>query len=100
MNDSAKEEIQSYFEETSAWLDSALRGGESRVLVSCWQGASRSATVVLAYILTYTHLTLTEAVTMVRQRRDIREDFRVKIRKIYSSIEIVLNIFFEIFPQT
>ena len=99
MNDSAKEEIQSYFEETSAWLDSALRGGESRVLVSCWQGSSRSATVVLAYILTYTHLTLTEAVTMVRQRRDIREDFRV-ICKIYSSIEIVLNIFFEIFPQT
>ena len=79
MNDSAKEEIQSYFEETSAWLDSALRGRESRVLVSCWQGASRSATVVLAYILTYTHLTLTEAVTMVRQRRDIREDFRVTI---------------------
>ena len=42
INDTAREEIQEYFLQTSDWINSALTQGElTRVLVNCWQGASR-----------------------------------------------------------
>ena len=73
INDTAREEIQEYFLQTSDWINSALTQGKStRVLVNCWQGASRSATIVLAYLLRFTELSLSEAVKTVRQCRDIR----------------------------
>ena len=77
MTDSATEEIQQYFTHTSHWIHSALTRGDStnttnKVLVNCWQGASRSATIVLAYLLTFTELNLAEAVKTVRECRDIR----------------------------
>ena len=41
MNDTAREEIRGHFQETGDWLESALRRRGNRVLVNCWQGASR-----------------------------------------------------------
>ena len=59
------------FEECGEWIEQGLDGG-GRVLVVCWQGASRSATVVLAYLVRYKGVGLDEAVRMVKQKRDIR----------------------------
>ena len=41
-------------------------------MVVCWQGASRSATVVLAYLARYKGVGLNEALRRVKQKRDIR----------------------------
>ena len=42
------------------------------MMVVCWQGASRSATVVLAFLVRYKGVGLNEALRMVKQKRDIR----------------------------
>ena len=41
-------------------------------MVVCWQGAIRSATVVLAYMVRYKGVGLKEVARMVKQKRDIR----------------------------
>ena len=43
-----------------------------RVMVNCWQGASRSATVVLAFLMMHHNMELSAVLAMVKTRRDIR----------------------------
>ena len=52
-------------------IEKSIQLGD-RVLVNCWQGASRSATVVLAYLIKYQDMGVEEALRMVKERRDIR----------------------------
>ena len=41
-------------------------------MVNCWQGASRSATVVLAFLMMHHNMELSEVLTQVKTKRDIR----------------------------
>ena len=41
-------------------------------MVNCWQGGSRSATVVLAFLIQHQQMSLDEALVLVKQKRDIR----------------------------
>ena len=41
-------------------------------MVNCWQGASRSATVVLAFLMMHHNMELSEVLAQVKTRRDIR----------------------------
>ena len=45
---------------------------DNKVMVNCWQGASRSATVVLAYLIRYQAMSVEVALRMVKEKRDIR----------------------------
>ena len=42
-----------------------------RIFVHCFQGISRSASLVLAYLMIYQKIPLPEAVTLVRKKRAI-----------------------------
>ena len=42
-----------------------------KVMVNCKQGASRSATIVLAFLMIKHHLTVQDAVRTVRAKREI-----------------------------
>merc|ERR1712080_531894 len=64
-------DISSHFPATNAWIKEALDGG-GKVLVNCFQGASRSATVVMAYLIQHQNMQADEAIVSVKQRRDIR----------------------------
>ena len=45
-------DISASFRTASMWIRAGLASREeARVMVNCWQGASRSATVVLAFII-------------------------------------------------
>jgi len=72
MNDVETAKISEHFYETSHWINDAINQNGAKVLVACWQGASRSATAVLAYLLHYTDMTLASAITQIRKHRDIR----------------------------
>ena len=53
------------------WIRRRLSSG-GHVMVNCWQGASRSATVVMAYLLQHHDMDLASAVKMIKTKRDIR----------------------------
>jgi len=69
--DESRIAISEKFQETNVWLREALNSG-GKVLVNCYQGASRSATVVLAYLIQEQQIKVEDAVTMVKKKRDIR----------------------------
>ncbi|XP_050671105.1 dual specificity protein phosphatase 13-like isoform X1 [Leptidea sinapis] len=63
-------DISRYFHIAANFIDDGLsRGG--RVLVHCFMGVSRSATCALAFLMIKRGMTFTEAVALVRSRRDI-----------------------------
>ncbi|WFD29971.1 hypothetical protein MSPP1_000985 [Malassezia sp. CBS 17886] len=53
---------------TAAWIDRARTAG-GRVLVHCRVGVSRSATIVIAYLMAHLDLALVDAYLLVRSRR-------------------------------
>ena len=63
--------IAGKFEETNIWVKQALDCG-GKVLVNCFQGGSRSAAVVLAYLIQEKHIKVQDALEMVKRKRDIR----------------------------
>jgi len=65
------QEISELFENSGELIEHSLLEGDG-VMVNCWQGASRSATVVLAYLIRYQGMNVEEALRMVKEKRDIR----------------------------
>uniref|UniRef100_H3DGK5 Dual specificity protein phosphatase n=1 Tax=Tetraodon nigroviridis TaxID=99883 RepID=H3DGK5_TETNG len=62
--------LSPFFYPTARYIRSALAKG-GRVLVHCLMGVSRSATLVLAFLMITEGLTLREAVAAVKLHRDI-----------------------------
>jgi len=72
LRDKAEENITLAFSETGRWIRRSLSLPGARVMVNCWQGASRSATVVLAFLMQHHDMDLMTALKMVKTKRDIR----------------------------
>ncbi|KAH3767674.1 dual specificity protein phosphatase 1 [Pelomyxa schiedti] len=68
--DEAKADISQHFTTAIAVIDKALQDGEN-ILVHCAWGMSRSATVVIAYLMYKFGINLTEAMRHVRDSRPI-----------------------------
>lgn len=62
--------ISDVFDQCFAFLDEIAKRGE-RVLVHCHQGISRSATIVIAYVMRRDQLTLQKAYELVKSRREL-----------------------------
>ncbi|KAF6158928.1 hypothetical protein GIB67_012345 [Kingdonia uniflora] len=72
ISDSEDTKISDLFEEASNFIENAEHSG-GRVLVHCFEGRSRSATLVLAYLMLRKHMTLLEAHdTLLRVHRRAR----------------------------
>lgn len=68
--------INKYFKEASNFIESAVgskEGGkkDGKVYVHCKEGVSRSATLVLAYLVTWQDMNLTDAFWTVKSKRKI-----------------------------
>jgi len=63
--------VSDCFHHCGEWIEKSLDNG-GQVLVVCWQGASRSATVVMAYLVMNKQMGLEVAMTMVKEKRDVR----------------------------
>ncbi|EIW79104.1 phosphatases II [Coniophora puteana RWD-64-598 SS2] len=72
IQDTPEADILQYLDTTTVFIKDALAENEqNKVLVHCFQGISRSATVVCAYLLATTTMVPSEAVAYVRSKRGI-----------------------------
>lgn len=63
--------LDRFFDEAADFIERALAEPGGRVFVHCHQGISRSATLVLAFLMLRRRLSAREAVRLVRARREI-----------------------------
>jgi len=66
--DSAETKLSDYFEECNQFIEAAKAGG-GRVYVHCFAGKSRSATIVIAYVLHSTGMEYQKAFDLAREAR-------------------------------
>nr|KAF6424794.1 dual specificity phosphatase 13 [Molossus molossus] len=64
-------DLSVYFLPVARYIRTALSVPQGRVLVHCAMGVSRSATVVLAFLMIYENMTLVQAIQKVQAHRDI-----------------------------
>ncbi|KAK1154962.1 dual specificity protein phosphatase 10-like [Acipenser oxyrinchus oxyrinchus] len=68
--DSSKQNLQQYFEEAFEFIEEAHQCGQG-VLIHCQAGVSRSATLVIAYLMKHTLMTMTDAYKYVKGKRPV-----------------------------
>lgn len=68
LTDIPREDILTYFENSYEFIDHAIKSN-GNILVHCWYGVSRSATLVIAYIMKKYELTVTDAYDIVKNKR-------------------------------
>uniref|UniRef100_UPI00398F5561 dual specificity protein phosphatase 10-like n=1 Tax=Pristiophorus japonicus TaxID=55135 RepID=UPI00398F5561 len=66
--DNSKQNLRQYFEEAFEFIEEAHQSGKG-VLVHCQAGVSRSATLVIAYLMKHTLMTMTDAYKYVKGKR-------------------------------
>lgn len=67
--DSPDANITQYFDECIDWIETALREPSNVVLIHCYAGISRSATITIAYLMKSKNYCFIEAIEKVRQAR-------------------------------
>ncbi|ETO17712.1 Dual specificity phosphatase, catalytic domain containing protein [Reticulomyxa filosa] len=67
--DDREQNLLQHLHDATDWMHAALLEKKD-VLVHCRHGQSRSASVVIAYLIKYQHMTLDQAWDYVKQRRD------------------------------
>ncbi|CAL8080718.1 unnamed protein product [Orchesella dallaii] len=72
VTDMAHEDILQYFEETNRFIQQSICNEviPGNVLVHCYYGVSRSATIVLAYLMHKYNISLEEALERVKSKRE------------------------------
>ena len=76
-------DIQKYFTKVSRFICNCLIKGHA-VLVHCNGGISRSPTLVIAFLIQKRRMSLTDAITFVRQKRPVilpNDGFLAQLRK-------------------
>ncbi|XP_061182846.1 uncharacterized protein LOC133191154 [Saccostrea echinata] len=63
-------QLTPFFQKSADFIDQGLKEG-GKVMVHCKVGASRSATIVIAFLMMKRHMTVQEAVRMIRTKREI-----------------------------
>ncbi|BFZ03904.1 hypothetical protein BsWGS_06943 [Bradybaena similaris] len=63
-------DLSKHFVPAADFIEAALQAG-GKVFVHCVQGVSRSATLVIAYLMIQKHMTVQDALRFVRARREV-----------------------------
>ncbi|XP_041938132.1 dual specificity protein phosphatase 13-like [Alosa sapidissima] len=68
-DDSPSFNLSRYFQSSADYIHQALNSPGARVIVHCAVGVSRSASLVLAYLMIHHHFTLVDAIRKVMESR-------------------------------
>ena len=71
IRDVTHQDLEPYFDDSVKFIDECIKSG-GKILVHCSYGISRSASIVIAYLIK-TGLTYTEAYDFVKSKRDLIE---------------------------
>jgi len=78
LSDDSTEDIGAVFSQTGRWIAEALDASEeedttkhTKVLINCWAGISRSATLAIAFLMEQRNLNLKQAIRQVKLARDV-----------------------------
>ena len=63
--------IADYFEDAFKFIDNAMNCDKSRILIHCKEGVSRSATIVIAYLMQRNKKKLDETLKSVKNKREV-----------------------------
>jgi protein-tyrosine phosphatase len=88
MIDDEIEDATRYFDETYEFIENA-RSCNSKILVHCFMGMSRSATIVIAYLMKHKRWNLKAAFRFVREKRPIIE---LNVGFMYQLVEYEKNL--------
>ncbi|CAG9336283.1 MKP2_5 [Blepharisma stoltei] len=66
--DDPKENLSAHFKECFEFIKEAIASGGT-VLVHCFAGVSRSSTVVIGYLMTYSKMSMKDAMAFVKSKR-------------------------------
>lgn len=69
-SDSGQQNLRQYFEEAGLFIEEGRTAG-GKVLVHCQAGVSRSATIVVSYLLQHSRAAMTDAYRYVKSKRSI-----------------------------
>ena len=68
--DEDEADISKFFNPTAIFINDALAGG-GRVIVNCLAGMSRSSTITVSFLMQKRGMSLEDAFTSVKQKRDV-----------------------------
>nr|XP_055032331.1 dual specificity protein phosphatase 13-like isoform X1 [Misgurnus anguillicaudatus] len=82
-----------FFHPTAGFIHNALYQQKGKVLVHCARGVSRSAALVLSYLMIYERLTISEAIKIVSAHRNILPNpgFLQQLRQLDSTLAMQRN---------
>lgn len=73
LDDAPGQEIGSQFQETGDWINEAITSEDnSKVLINCWAGISRSSTIATAYLMRHRDLSLLQALRHIKSVRNVQ----------------------------
>jgi len=72
LDDVEQQKIGPTFQQSGDWVNQALRADNSKVLINCWAGISRSSTTAIAFLMNHRNMHLIEALKQVKSARNIQ----------------------------
>ena len=83
IEDEDNEPIEEHFSSAADWIHHARRTPNSKVLVHCHAGISRSPTILSAYLIKYYQVTADEALELINRHRTVLPNTGF-LKKLYS----------------
>lgn len=84
IGDTLKEQIDKYFESTYVYINAVLQNTkDARILIHCQHGISRSASILISYLMKQNKCSLKDGLQFVKRRRSINpnKNFMQKLSK-------------------
>ena len=92
VDDFASEDLGIYFDEATKFISDALsENEENRVLVHCFQGVSRSATIMTAFLIFKDKIPFHEAIEKIKKNRYIMPNAGFKKQLYHYQVRITGN---------